>query len=237
MSLGKLTWLGHSTFVLETPGGKRVLFDPFLTGNPVVPEGMSDPGPIDVMLVSHGHGDHTADVVRLASEKHPKAVVGKVELMGWFEGQGVQNTIGINTGGSTEVEGLRVTLTHAQHSSSVISPEGAIVYTGEPCGFVIQLENGYKVYFAGDTSVFSDMALIGELDEPDFAILPIGDFYTMGPVAAAKAVELLRVRRVLGMHYGTFPVLVGTPAELRDACSARGLDVTVEELQPGGTLE
>jgi L-ascorbate metabolism protein UlaG (beta-lactamase superfamily) len=128
-------------------------------------------------------------------------------------------------------------MTHAQHSSSVNAPDGSIVYTGEPAGFVLQLENGYKVYFAGDTSVFSDMALIRELDEPDMAILPIGDFYTMGPAAAAKAVELLGVRRVLGMHYGTFPVLVGTPGQLRDACAARGLDVTVEELSPGETLE
>jgi L-ascorbate metabolism protein UlaG (beta-lactamase superfamily) len=237
MSLGKLTWLGHSTFVLETPGGKRVMFDPWVTGNPAVPEGKADPGPIDVMLVSHGHGDHTGDLARLAGEKQPKAVVGKVELMGWFESQGVANTVGINTGGSTEVEGLRVTMTHAQHSSSVNAPDGSIVYTGEPAGFVLQLENGYKVYFAGDTSVFSDMALIRELDEPDMAILPIGDFYTMGPAAAAKAVELLGVRRVLGMHYGTFPVLVGTPGQLRDACAARGLDVTVEELSPGETLE
>jgi L-ascorbate metabolism protein UlaG (beta-lactamase superfamily) len=237
MSLGKLTWLGHSTFVLETPGGKRVMFDPWVTGNPAVPEGMGDPGPIDVILVSHGHGDHTGDLARLAAEKQPTAVVGKDELMGWFEAQGVANTVGINTGGSTEVEGLRVTMTHAQHSSSVNADDGSIVYTGEPAGFVLQLENGYKVYFAGDTSVFSDMALIGELDEPDMAILPIGDFYTMGPAAAAKAVELLRVSRVLGMHYGTFPILVGTPAELRQACAARGLDVTVEELQPGGTLE
>jgi L-ascorbate metabolism protein UlaG (beta-lactamase superfamily) len=236
MSLGTLTWLGHSTFVLETPGGKRVMFDPFVTGNPATPQGRADPGDLDVILLSHGHSDHTGDVVRLANEKQPKAVVGMIELTDWLDGQGVANTVGMNKGGTAEVEGLRVTMTHAVHSSSVSTPEGSILYLGEPAGLVVKLENGYAVYFAGDTDVFSDMALIRELHEPDMAMLPIGDHFTMGPAGAAKAVELLGVRRVLGMHYGTFPPLVGTPAALRDACSARGLDVTVEELQPGESL-
>lgn len=236
MSLGALTWLGHSTFVLETPGGTRVLFDPWVTGNPATPEGAADPGAVDLILVSHGHADHTGDLVRLAAEKAPQAVVGMVELMGWFESQGVANTVGINKGGSTEAAGQRVTMTQALHSSSVNAEDGSIVYTGEPAGFVLTIDSGYKVYFAGDTTVFGDMSLIGELYAPDLAILPIGDFFTMGPLEAAKAVELLGVRRVLGMHYGTFPVLPGTPQQLREACAARGLDVTIEELQPGGTL-
>lgn len=236
MSLGALTWLGHSTFVLETPGGTRVLFDPWVTGNPATPEGAADPGAVDLILVSHGHADHTGDLVRLAAEKAPQAVVGMVELMGWFDSQGVANTVGINKGGSTEAAGQRVTMTQALHSSSVNAEDGSIVYTGEPAGFVLTIDSGYKVYFAGDTTVFGDMSLIGELYAPDLAILPIGDFFTMGPLEAAKAVELLGVRRVLGMHYGTFPVLPGTPQQLREACAARRLDVTIEELQPGGTL-
>lgn len=233
----KITWFGHSTFMLETAGGTRVMLDPWLTGNPATPDGMADPGAIDVILLSHGHTDHTADVVRLAGEKHPKAVVAMVELGDYLSSQGVENTVGINKGGSTEVAGIRVTMTNAVHSSSLPGDNGQIVYTGEPAGYVIRLEDGYRIYFAGDTAVFSDMALIGELYRPDLAMLPIGDFFTMGPLEAAKAVELLGVKRVLGMHYATFPILVGTPGALRDELAARGVtDVEVEELAPGDTL-
>ena len=234
----KLIWLGHSTFVLETPGGKRVLFDPFVSGNPKTPPDMTDPGPIDVMLVSHGHTDHTTDVIRLAQEKKPKAVVGMMELMAWFESKGVENTVGMNKGGNTEAEGLRITLTHAHHSSSLPDENGAIVYTGEPAGIIVRLENGFVIYFAGDTCVFGDMALIGELYAPDVAMLPIGDFFTMGPREAAKAIELLGVKQVVPMHYGTFPPLVGRPQQVRDELEARGVTgVEVHEIEPGGTIE
>ena len=233
----KLTWFGHSTFLLETPRGLRVMLDPWMTGNPATPEGMSDPGAIDVMLVSHGHADHTGDVVRLAAEKQPKAVVAIVELAGYLGSLGVENAVGMNKGGTAEVEGIRVTMTNATHSSSMTDADGNIVYTGDPAGFVITLEDGYRIYFAGDTAVFAGMSLIGELYKPDLAMLPIGDFYTMGALEAAKAVELLGVKRVLGMHYGTFPALVGTPGALRDELAARGVTgVEVEELAPGDTL-
>jgi L-ascorbate metabolism protein UlaG (beta-lactamase superfamily) len=241
MSLGngvKLTWLGHATFLLETPGKKRVLIDPWITGNPATPEAQRDPGDLDLILLSHGHADHTGDVVRLAKEKQPSGVLAMVELADWFESQGVEKAVGFNKGGSYQTEGITVTLTDAHHSSSVQGPDGSTVYTGEPAGLLIALENGYRIYFAGDTCVFGDMALIGELYEPDLAILPIGDFFTMGPREAAKAVELLGVKRVLGMHYGTFPALPGTPQGLRDELAKRGLqDVVVEELAPGDTLE
>ena len=216
MSLGALTWLGHSTFVLETPGGTRVLFDPWVTGNPATPEGAADPGAVDLILVSHGHADHTGDLVRLAAEKAPQAVVGMVELMGWFESQGVENTVGINKGGSTEAAGQRVTMTQALHSSSVNAEDGSIVYTGEPVGFVLTIDSGYKVYFAGDTTVFGDMSLIGELYAPDLAILPIGDYFTMEPFEAAKAVELLGVRRVVGMPLRHVP---GAGRDARSSCA------------------
>jgi L-ascorbate metabolism protein UlaG (beta-lactamase superfamily) len=160
-----------------------------------------------------------------------------IELGDYLGSKGVENIIGGNKGGTLSAEGISVTLTHAFHSSSYGEEDGTIVYTGEPAGLIITLENGYRIYFAGDTTVFGDMALIGELYKPDLAMLPIGDFFTMGPMEAAKAVELLGVKRVLGMHYGTFPILTGTPQGLRDELAKRGLtEVVVEELQPGDTL-
>jgi L-ascorbate metabolism protein UlaG (beta-lactamase superfamily) len=231
----KLTWFGHATFMLESPGGKRILIDPFLTGNPSCPDDRRDPGDIDLMLISHGHADHTADAVELATSKKPAAVVGIVELCGFLEGKGVENCIGMNKGGTHEVApGIRVTLTHAFHSSSI--PDGdQNVYTGEPVGFIIELENGYRVYFAGDTCIFGDMALIGDLYRPELALLPIGDFFTMGPREAAKAIELLGVTKVVPMHYGTFPLLTGTPERLRqEAAGVQGLEVL--DMQPGETI-
>ena len=240
MSLGngvKLTWIGHASFILDTPGGKRALIDPWMTGNPVCPESLHDPGDVDLILLSHGHSDHTGDVVRLAKEKSPAAVICMIELGDYLGSKGVENIIGGNKGGTLSAEGISFTLTHAFHSSSYGEEDGTIVYTGEPAGLIITLENGYRIYFAGDTTVFGDMALIGELYKPDLAMLPIGDFFTMGPMEAAKAVELLGVKHVVPMHYGTFPLLVGTPQELRDELAKRGLtDVVVEELQPGDTL-
>lgn len=240
MSLGngvKLTWIGHASFILETPGGKRALIDPWMTGNPVCPESLHDPGDVDLILLSHGHSDHTGDVFRLAKEKSPAAVICMIELGDYLGSKGVENVMGGNKGGTLSAEGISVTLTHAFHSSSYGEEDGTIVYTGEPAGLIITLENGYRIYFAGDTTVFGDMALIGELYKPDLAMLPIGDFFTMGPMEAAKAVELLGVKHVLGMHYGTFPLLVGTPQGLRDELAKRGLtDVVVEELKPGDTL-
>jgi L-ascorbate metabolism protein UlaG (beta-lactamase superfamily) len=240
MSLGngvKLTWIGHASFILETPGGKRALIDPWMTGNPAAPESLHDPGDVDLILLSHGHSDHVGDVVRLAKEKSPAAVMCMIELGDFLGSKGVENIIGGNKGGTLSAEGVSVTLTHAFHSSSYGEEDGTIVYTGEPAGLIITLENGFRIYFAGDTTVFGDMALIGELYRPDFAMLPIGDFFTMGPMEAAKAVELLGVKHVLGMHYGTFPLLTGTPQGLRDELAKRGLnDVEVEELKPGETL-
>jgi L-ascorbate metabolism protein UlaG (beta-lactamase superfamily) len=240
MSLGngvKLTWIGHASFILDTPGGKRALIDPWMTGNPVAPESLHDPGDVDLILLSHGHSDHVADVVRLAKEKSPAAVICMIELGDFLGSKGVENIIGGNKGGTLSAEGVSVTLTHAFHSSSYGEEDGTIVYTGEPAGLIITLENGFRIYFAGDTTVFGDMALIGELYKPDFAMLPIGDFFTMGPMEAAKAVELLGVKHVLGMHYGTFPILTGTPQGLRDELAKRGRsDVVVEELKPGETL-
>jgi L-ascorbate metabolism protein UlaG (beta-lactamase superfamily) len=239
MGLGndvRLTWVGHATWILETPGGKRVLIDPWVSGNPVVPDELQDPGPADVILLTHGHSDHTGDVVELAKKHSPQAVLAMIELGDFLETQGVQNVVGFNKGGTAEAAGIRFTMVDAHHSSSFGQADGTIVYCGEPAGYIVTLENGFKLYVAGDTCVFGDMALIGRLYKPDAAILPIGDFFTMGPFEAAEAIRMLGVKKVVPTHYGTFPALSGTPDQLRqEASDVDGLEVL--DVRPGGTVE
>ncbi len=177
-----MTWLGHSTFILRTPGGKRVLFDPWLS-NPNCPESMKKPPKVDLILVSHGHFDHMDDVVGVARDTGAP-VVGIFELCDWLGRKGIQNVSPMNKGGSQEILGLRVTMTDARHSSGYVD-DGQMVYMGEPAGFVVRLEDGMTIYYAGDTCLFGDMRLIGELYKPDIAFLPIGDRFTMDPVAGS----------------------------------------------------
>ncbi len=227
----ELTWLGHSAFRIDTPGGKRIYLDPFLSGNPSCPESEAEPERCDLILLTHGHGDHVGDTVAI-HRRHGCPVVAQVELRGWLTANGVAEdggTNSINKGGSCSVAGLKVTLTNANHSSS--TPDGS--YGGEPCGVVLELEDGFRVYFAGDTNVFGDMSLIGRIYAPDVAVLPIGDHYTMGPREAAVAVELLGVRRVVPCHYGTFPLLTGTPDALRELVPT-GVEILAPE--PGETI-
>jgi L-ascorbate metabolism protein UlaG (beta-lactamase superfamily) len=226
-----ITWFGHATFLLKTPGGKRVMFDPWLKGNPSCPDSMKKPPKVDLILVSHGHSDHMDDLVSVARESGAP-VVGIFELCDWLGRKGIANTAPMNKGGSQEVAGLRITMTDARHSSSYID-NGEMVYMGEPAGYVVRLEDGLTIYFAGDTSIFGDMRLIGEMYEPQIAFLPIGDRFTMDPAAAAKACELLGVKQVVPMHWGTFPLLTGTPAHLKKL--VKGVEVL--ELKPGETSE
>jgi L-ascorbate metabolism protein UlaG (beta-lactamase superfamily) len=230
MAGGTLTWLGHSAFRLDTPGGKRIYVDPFLSGNPKCPESEQQPERIDVIALTHGHGDHVGDTVTLAKRFGPE-IVCIVELKGWLGKQGapVGELPGINKGGSQEIDGVRFTLVNAFHSSS--SDEGQ--YLGEPAGLVIRLEDGVTLYFAGDTCVFGDMQLIGRIYGPDVAVLPIGDWFTMGPKEASIALELLGTKRCVPCHYGTFPVFTGTPDALREL--APGVEVHAPE--PGGSVE
>ena len=223
-----LTWLGHASFRLDTPSGKRIYVDPFLTGNPKCPRNEQQPDRVDILAITHGHGDHLGDAVDLAKRFSPQ-IVAPVELKSWLGKQGadVGDLPGINKGGAQEIDGTKFTVTNAFHSSS--TPDGT--YAGEACGFVVDLENGTTIYFAGDTCVFSDMELIGRIYEPDLAVLPIGGWFTMTPKEAAVAVELLGVRRVLPCHYGTFPLLTGTPDELRQLAP----DADILAVEPGET--
>src|SRR5215831_5102510 len=230
MSTFSYTWLGHATFLVTTPGGKRVLFDPWITGNPKSPDSAKKLGHLDLILVTHGHGDHTGDVIPVARESGAQ-VVAPFELSLYFQKKGLQNVTGMNPGGTMQALGLSVTMVQAFHSSS-IEDDGKVMYAGVATGYVVKLENGVTLYFAGDTALFGDMRLIGELYQPQIAFLPIGDFYTMGPEQAAKAVEFLGVKQVVPMHYGTFPALTGTPAKLRELLGGRA---EVVELQPGET--
>jgi L-ascorbate metabolism protein UlaG (beta-lactamase superfamily) len=231
----RLTWVGHATWILETPGGKRVLIDPWVTGNPVVPEHLKDPGPADVFLITHAHSDHTGDVVELAKRHSPEAILAMIEFGDYLEGLGVENVIGYNKGGTVEAAGIRFTMVAASHSSSIGLADGSILSMGEANGYVVVLENGYRIYVAGDTCVFGDMALIGRLYAPDLAILPIGGFFTMDPFEAAEAIRLLGVKKVVPTHYGTFDALSGTPHQLRDA-AADVLGLEVLDVRPGETV-
>ncbi len=210
----QLTWLGHSACALTLASGEVVLIDPFLNGNPHYPAS-HQVSRCDAILLTHGHGDHLGDTVALAKRFTPQ-VVAIHELAVWLEGKGVARTIGMNKGGTTylgtgDLGFLRVTMVHAQHSSST---HGDLVYLGEAAGFVVEAE-GKRVYFAGDTGVFGDMRLIAEIHGPlDVAALPIGDCYTMGPKEASYACRLLRPKVVLPIHWGTFPMLTGTPEAL-----------------------
>jgi L-ascorbate metabolism protein UlaG (beta-lactamase superfamily) len=225
------TWLGHATFVMVSPGGKRILFDPWVTGNPSAPESAKQIGAVDLILVTHGHSDHTGDVVSIGRSTGAQ-VVAPFELSVLFQKKGLKNVTGMNPGGTLLAHGLAITMVHAHHSSS-FEDDGQMVYAGVATGFVVEFENGLTIYYSGDTGVFGDMRLIGEMYRPQIAFLPIGDLYTMGPQQAAKAAELLGVKQIVPMHWGTFPALTGTPAKLRALVESKGVQVV--ELKPGET--
>ena len=226
----KLTWLGHATFRVITPGGTVIYVDPWVMGNPKCPADEKEVKKVDVMLCTHGHFDHIGDAVEIAKKHHP-VVVGIFELMAWMGKKGVKNSSPMNKGGTQSVADIRVTMVHADHSCG-ISEGDETIYGGEACGYIIECANGIKTYHAGDTNVFGDMAIIHELYKPDVALLPIGDHYTMSPREAAYAANLLKTKTVIPMHFGTFPALTGTPAELQKLLP--GVDVVA--MQPGETI-
>jgi len=217
-----ITWLGHSTFSIDADGVKLVI-DPFLKPhNPVAPV-TADEVVADFILLTHGHGDHVADAVALA-KRTGALVICNFEIANWLGTHGVANTAGMNTGGAGTFPFGRVKLTIAHHSSSL--PDGT--YAGNPYGFLINFNDGHDLYIAGDTALTYDMKLIGDVGGVDLAILPIGDFFTMGPSDAVIAAQWVKAKHVIPCHYNTFPpIAVDAAAFAKDLASEAGIDCTI----------
>lgn len=224
----KFTFLGHATVRCDLPGGEVVLIDPWL-GNPSCPPSGKELSRLDAILVTHGHSDHIADAAELA-RRFGARVIANYEIVTWLAGQGVTTGTGMNLGGAVEVLGMRATMVRADHSSGL--PDGS--YGGIASGFVVSMpDESFTFYHAGDTALFSDLQLIGELYRPELAFLPIGDVFTMDPEQAARACRFLGVRRVVPIHWGTFPALTGTPDQLARSLDRLGVACEVVRLAPG----
>lgn len=224
----EITWLGHGTFLFVLPSGQHILMDPWTDGNPKYPAGFNLPK-IDLMLITHGHFDHIHDAVPLA-KKHSPQVGAIFETCHWLESKGVKNVNPMNKGGTQKIANVSITMTHAVHSCGILD-DGKIIYGGEAAGYVLRFEDRRALYFAGDTNVFTDMQLIEQLYHPELVFLPIGDLFTMSPVEAAAAVRLLKPKKVICMHFGTFPPLVGHPDQLRELTKDSGAEILM--LEPG----
>ncbi len=231
----RITYLGHSTFRFVTAGGEQIIIDPFLTDNPQTPDNMKRVGELHTILITHGHFDHFSDVEPLAGQTGA-TTLSNFEIFSYLQRQGIENAAPIQKGGTVEIGGIKVTATHAFHSSSIQLDDGSYIYGGEPLGYVIEFESGFKLYHAGDTAVFGDMRLIGELYKPDLAMLPIGNQVVMSPFEAAHAARLLGVRHIAPIHYGTFPFLPGTAEEFQQHVGELAPGTIVNVMQPGEEL-
>ncbi|MGH7885018.1 MAG: metal-dependent hydrolase [Thermodesulfobacteriota bacterium] len=231
----EITYFGHSTFGIKSVKGKKILIDPWVNENPMCPEKLKDIKNVDIIAVTHGHSDHIGDLLNIARKFKP-VVISTFEIYKWLNNKGIENCLPINKGGSQNVDGIEFTMTHAQHSSSIEDEDGSLIYAGEPGGYVIKFENRFTIYHAGDTNLFGDMKLIKEIYRPELVMLPIGDVFTMSPLEASFACRLLLPKYVIPMHYATFPMLSGTPEELKDMTYDLG-GLQILDLKPGESLK
>jgi L-ascorbate metabolism protein UlaG (beta-lactamase superfamily) len=229
-----ITWLGHGTFLFESPGGERILLDPWIEGNPKFPDGWRDrlSERLDAIVLTHGHFDHVQSLKDVAGSGSAP-VLCMFDMVPWLTQQGIaeDRCKGFNLGGTVEAAGTKFTMVPAFHSSSITDDSGNIIYLGNPVGYVMEFSDGTVVYHTGDTCVFGDMRIFGELYRPDVAIMPIGGWFTMGPQQAAYAAKLIGAPRVIPEHYGTFPILTGSPDELRQELATQNIEVLA--IQPG----
>lgn len=207
----KVRWLGHSAFKMESPGGKTIYIDPFLSQNPKTPDSFKNPESADYILLTHGHEDHVGDTIDIAN-RTGCSVVSQVELSNLLKNHGLKEDLAVefNKGGTIKFDDFAVTLVSANHSSSFNGE-----YAGEAGGLVISFDNDIIFYHLGDTNIFADLELYGELYEPDVIAVPMGDYYTMGPKEAALSCELINAELAVPVHYGTFPVLTGEPDDFK----------------------
>ena len=234
-----ISWLGHGTFHIVTPGGQKLLIDAWVDTNPACPEEWKQrvrSEGIDAIFVTHGHFDHINDILELATLTDTK-IVCIFDMVAWFTAQGVgeERMVGFNKGGTVEVAGVRATMTKAEHSSTY-NDNGTLISMGEAVGYVLRMENGFTIYHTGDTAVTYDMQIVGDLYQPDLTILPIGDLFTMDPRQAGYALKLIRSKYAIPSHFGTFPALSGTPAQLRQYAQEFGAPAEVIELKPGESV-